>query len=365
MPWIPWALSLATHGAILASLSAGGLFTTSLPVDTPEREASTVMVEVRSAPDPNAPDPAPNNNTPGIQSTDSGPIAPAAAVSSRQIVDLPSATGEEPDFDTPYLAERASRAVLEQRGEYGSPQNTGTGLSDTGEEAPGFLNNATDTAVPEPPPAAEAENRSTPLAPDTIVDSQTSGNLPLLPARETGAGTISLKNTGGDQRLALGPPPAGRQTASGGSCANPPCTQAVITNEPGASTDFLTGIELSGDITLLNAKSVTYAGFVRRVATNVFNQFIRQYRSRGWRVDPSKLDGALRVDAVLDASGNQELVFIRQSSGTKLWDDMGLDAMRKGAWDSNPPKGALSADGRIHFVFIVNHRQGILMAGIL
>ena len=69
--------------------------------------------------------------------------------------------------------------------------------------------------------------------------------------------------------------------------------------------------------------------------------------------------------AGLDASGNQELVFIRQSSGTKLWDDMGLDAMRKGAWDSNPPKGALSADGRIHFVFIVNHRQGTLMAGIL
>ncbi len=354
--WAPWALSAVIHGLLVAILVVSGIFR------RPEIEKrglppSTVFVELE-------PDESPIRTEEASPERDRHLLVPLAAlhqpppsslspVSGRQIVDLPAATGEEPDQPTPYVSEQASRAIREQKGKYGSPQNAGTPAPDP--EAGNRTLQPTEEPRPAEPPASETAGIP---RPPVIPESD------LFPGPEERQGEAVVAMAQQRKSPAL-PAPVNPPPGTAGNCPNPPCTQVVITGEAGTTTDFLAGIEATGDITLLNAKSVTHAGFVRRVATNVFNYFIRSYRSRGWRVNPNDLDDALRVDAILTAAGEQELVFIRQSSGTRQWDDMGLDAMKRGAWDSNPPKGALASDGKIHFVFVVDHRRGILMAGIL
>ncbi len=376
--WLPWTVSLLAHAAVTAGIVA--MIRLSPPATDAVPKDQTVFVDVEPAPDTS---PAAGHHLEPLTQSDPEPLHPVAAkpvqprlsepVHGSQIVDLPTANGEEPDAGTPYVAEKSSRVAREQRGKYGSPQNAGTGAVDTGQDtsgvSKGIFHQKPGESAPAVPPApkpgavATGENQllslSDELKPPPPV---------TAPADTQGAGVVGMekaKPVGPVASLSPARPGSSSQMTASGTCPNPPCSQTVIGGDIGTTTDFLTGIETSGDITLLNAKSVAHAGFVRRVATNVFNQFIRDYRSKGWRIDPSKLDDSLRVDAILGQDGSQEAVFIRQSSGMKMWDDMGLEAMKRGAWDSNPPKGSLAADGKVHFVFIVNHRQGILMAGIL
>lgn len=339
------------HGLAAWLLVTSGAFH---PVTDGLRKWADDLVLVEFEPPPQSP-PGDTPLLPATTVSQLPPSPPAEISAGRQIVDLPAANDQEPETDTPFVAERASRVEQEQRGKYGAaPELVNPGLPGESPEP-----DTADTPVTAlRPPEARPRVPALSIPPELMPDS------PPLPSASTSPDGTSVALV--NPRKEETPPPLPAGTAGrGGSCPNPPCGPQVTADVSGSTIDFLAGIETTGNITLLNAKSVTYAGFVRRVATNVFNQFIRSYRTRGWRIDPAQLGESLRVDALLAADGNQEMVFIRQSTGLRLWDEMGLDAMKKGAWDSNPPKGALAADGKIHFVFIVDHRQGILRAGIL
>ncbi len=118
---------------------------------------------------------------------------------------------------------------------------------------------------------------------------------------------------------------------------------------PGSS-DYLPNIP-DGDITLLNAKADRYAVFVRRVALQVFGAL----RRNNWARIPFQEVMAIRdfvtVEAVLSKEGKLLEVITLDSSGNRPFDQVVYDAAHEGAWDQNPPVGALAADGKIHFIF--------------
>ena len=120
---------------------------------------------------------------------------------------------------------------------------------------------------------------------------------------------------------------------------------------PPGENQFLPGVK-EGELTLLNTKSFTYASFVRRVAYRIFDQFILYIRNTSFRPDDiTQINGFAYVEAVMDTKGNLVGMKLRQPSGSEKWDKLAQDACRAGAWDGNPPKGAESADGYIHFIF--------------
>jgi hypothetical protein len=106
-----------------------------------------------------------------------------------------------------------------------------------------------------------------------------------------------------------------------------------------------------GDITLLNAKANTYAGFVRRVAVQVFGQL----KSKGWeRLSAGELRALsdfTTVEAVLSPEGNLIKTVIIGSSGSTSFDTVVNQSAASGARDPNPPPGARANDGNIHFIF--------------
>jgi len=124
---------------------------------------------------------------------------------------------------------------------------------------------------------------------------------------------------------------------------------ALSNTKPG-TPDYLPNIP-DGDITLLNVKADQFAVFVRRVANQVFGAI----RKRNWQElsfsEAQSIYHFVTVEAVMSADG--KLISVKQldSSGSIKFDEILLSAARSGAWDQNPPKGALASDGNIHFIF--------------
>ncbi|MCO6431260.1 MAG: TonB family protein [Deltaproteobacteria bacterium] len=116
------------------------------------------------------------------------------------------------------------------------------------------------------------------------------------------------------------------------------------------TNDYLPNLP-DGDITLLNTKADKYAVFVRRVATAVF----AQVRLSGWEHlgagDINRISDFAVVRAVLDRSGNLVRATVESSSGSRSFDSVLLEAVKKGAKDPNPPESALADDGNFHFIF--------------
>lgn len=116
------------------------------------------------------------------------------------------------------------------------------------------------------------------------------------------------------------------------------------------SQDYLPDIP-DGEITLLNAKASKYALFVRRVAEKVFGEL----RASHWRIlsimDAKRANNVTTITATLSPSGKLVDVKIQESSGSAQFDQTVYQSVRNGAWDLNPPSGALGSDGNIHFVF--------------
>jgi len=106
-----------------------------------------------------------------------------------------------------------------------------------------------------------------------------------------------------------------------------------------------------GDITMLNAKANQYAGFVRRVAVQVFSQL----RAQGWERltagEIRRIGDFTTVEAHLSAKGEFLGAQIVERSGSSSFDDVLDQAVRSGARDPNPPAGAQRADGQIVFIF--------------
>ncbi len=122
-------------------------------------------------------------------------------------------------------------------------------------------------------------------------------------------------------------------------------------------------IERSGKLTFLNTKSYRYAGFVRRVAYQIFDHFRAGLSGVGWNeYEMMRKRREFLIEAIMDPLGNPIEVRLVKSSGLNKWDELGLAAMRKGAWDLNPPRGVAGSDGNIHFLFTTDSRY--MIAGI-
>jgi TonB family protein len=116
------------------------------------------------------------------------------------------------------------------------------------------------------------------------------------------------------------------------------------------NNDYLPNLP-DGDLTLLNTKANRFAVFVRRVATQVFGQL----RRSGWEHlqpgDINRINDHTTVLATLSASGKLLKAELLAPSGSARFDEVVLDAVKKGAQDPHPPPGAESSDGTIKFIF--------------
>jgi TonB family protein len=123
----------------------------------------------------------------------------------------------------------------------------------------------------------------------------------------------------------------------------------LFRSSPG-TLDYLPHIP-DGDVTLLNAKANRYAIFVRRVALQVFGAL----RKKSWQQLSTREIFKIRDNVVVYASMSKEgkllNVRIGSPSGSESFDQTVLDAANEGTWDQNPPAGAESNDGLIHFIF--------------
>ncbi len=131
--------------------------------------------------------------------------------------------------------------------------------------------------------------------------------------------------------------------------SRPPGSGAAFVGTGGIN-DHLPNLP-DGDITLLNAKANTYAGFVRRVAVQVFAQL----RVQGWEKISAqqllRLQDFTTVEAVLSPDGKFIRATIIGHSGSEAFDSVVNTSVGQGASDPNPPEGARAKDGLIHFIF--------------
>lgn len=131
--------------------------------------------------------------------------------------------------------------------------------------------------------------------------------------------------------------------------SRPPGSGAAFVGTGGIN-DHLPNLP-DGDITLLNAKANTYAGFVRRVAVQVFTQL----RTQGWeRISAQQLHQLgdfTTIEAVLGPDGKFIRATIIGRSGSDAFDSVVTTSVSQGAKDPNPPEGARAKDGLIHFIF--------------
>jgi hypothetical protein len=102
---------------------------------------------------------------------------------------------------------------------------------------------------------------------------------------------------------------------------------------------------------LLNTKANRFAPFVRRVALRVFQHLIILQRKNLGLNDIVAAREITGVDATLDPKGNLTGLSIRGRSGSFSVDEALLKACQIAAWDENPPPGAQTEDGNIHFIF--------------
>ena len=127
--------------------------------------------------------------------------------------------------------------------------------------------------------------------------------------------------------------------------------------------NYLPGLK-EGDVTLLNTKSFMYAGFVRRVAYRIFDQFMSNVQQSGMsQQDMEGIGSYAYVEADMSPAGKLLSVRLLRTSGSPAWDSLAVAACRSATWDANPPAGAQGKDGIIHFVFAPG--RDVLVVGLL
>jgi hypothetical protein len=141
--------------------------------------------------------------------------------------------------------------------------------------------------------------------------------------------------------------------------------------------DFIPDVR-EGDITLLNTKAELFAPFVRRVGLRVFQNLVILLRRDLDRVAVSGQE-LVSVEAVMDPKGELLEAQIKTRSATSSFgaDQKLQRAIQEGFFDRNPPRGAESDDGNIHFllttrVYVMTDQAGrpfsyqaIFSAGLL
>jgi len=368
-------VSCLVHAALLWRLAGVEI---ARPADFAEQAVRVVLREPPPPPPPRpappppaapaavAPPPAPPPIAAPEPEPEAAPEPPAekqpeleVPLPEQQIVSVPEGGREEPPPpDTRFLSDRDNRVEQQmvKKGEPEASREDGDATADSDDSGDG--DGPEKPAAPPPPPAAAqpaarpGADRAAPpplpglreLLPDALVLAARERDLPVVaqPTPEAPAG-------GGKRRVRRAEDWQPQTSLRG-------------------TLDYLPDVQ-PGHLTLLNTKADLFAPFVRRVMTRVFQNMIIMLR----RAAPSIRGGRERVqaEAVMDRNGRMIGITIQERSTTMA---IGLDRMLREAcdaafFDRNPPPGAESDDGNIHFVLetvieAVPNARGVDISGI-
>lgn len=283
-----------------------------------------------------------------------------------QIVSAPAQPAKEPPRDTNKISDIDSQAVIEQvkRGSEGGQRVAPAPEQLPQEPQPQQVSSPREPSPsnPKPPsrvtskePNRNAQNKE----PQKQAEPKQPAVSKVSESHEHALKSLTLDDStltqkfGKNQSEPSKPPAPGQQSTSNLSqyraFSRPQGSGAAFIGSAGVS-DHLPSLP-DGDITLLNAKANTYAGFVRRVAVQVFGQL----KSKGWeRLSAGELRALsdfTTVEAVLSPKGDLIKTVIIGSSGSVSFDTVVNQSAASGARDPNPPPGARASDGNIHFIF--------------
>lgn len=272
----------------------------------------------------------------------------------KQIVSPSSQPSTTPPLDTSRLSEHDSKTETEQirRGETGGapgqPVQSQPAPQKPQEKSP------QSQQVPETKKSApqtqknEAKSVKHPAEPPAPTNSRRELNLRDLKLDDA---TLALKFGSTGRNPAEQKPTNSQQQnlSEYQAFSRPPGSGAAFLGNGGIS-DHLPNLP-DGDITLLNAKANTYAGFVRRVAVQVFTQL----RSQGWeklsQQQINRMTDFTTIEAILSPQGKFIKAQLVESSGSEPFDAVVNLSVTNGSSDPNPPEGARAKDGNIHFIF--------------
>lgn len=299
--------------------------------------------------------PSPNPPGPSVVTVT---IEPQTAAQRRaspdpQIVSQPSNTSPNPPpLQTLKLAEKDSSTEREQI-------KRGTDGGKPGERAPENRQTSNEKNAPQDKTVRPAPSSQQPKKPQTNPEHATdaahappgSQVLPLIKDLKLDDATLQQRFGSTTAQNKEQRPTDSKQanTSQYAAFSRPPGSGAAFLGNGGIS-DHLPNLP-DGDITLLNAKANTYAGFVRRVAVQVFGQL----RAQGWEKlsmrEIQAMTDETTIEAVLSPEGNFLRATILGRSGSTPFDSVVKLSVSQGARDPNPPPGARADDGLIHFIF--------------
>ncbi len=287
-------------------------------------------------------------------------IEPSTALTPKeQIVSPPSKPAHEPPSNTNKISDIDSQAVIEQikRGNDGA-QRIAAHQQPQREQNPQQLN----PAEPQRASGASSKGPVRNLA-NKEAAQQPEPKQPTIPkapeSQEHALKSLTLDDSTLTKKFGKNESEPVRQTAPSRQQTADLNQYKAFSRPQGSGAAFIGSAGVSdhlpslpdGDITLLNAKANTYAGFVRRVAVQVFGQL----KAKGWeRLSSGELRALsdfTTVEAVLSPEGNLIKTVIISSSGSSSFDTVVDQSASAGARDPNPPPGARAGDGNIHFIF--------------
>ena len=296
-------------------------------------------------------------------------LRPPQSSPKKQIVSPPLEASQTPPLNTDKLSDVDATAIKEQiqRGTNGGAPGPQT------QQPPAPQSNPQQPAPPQP---ERKEAQPQKAAPKQPVQKEQPQKQPQQPQNKSDLPLKELKLDDATLALRFGnvPKPAAASQKNSATAASDLSNYAAFSRPPGSGAAFLGTAGINdhlpnlpdGDITLLNAKANTYAGFVRRVAVQVFTQL----RSQGWEQlnirEVRAIDGYSTIEAILSPDGKFIKLQQIENSGSRSFDSVVQLAVTAGARDPNPPEGARASDGLIHFIFKakswaavgVNNRSG-------
>ncbi len=331
---LTWALilSVLVHGLLLSILP----FIRRAHLEIPN-PAQLLDVDVISLPKPAPPAPAAPPPPPAVAAA--APAPPALPVPKQQIVSPPE-QGEEKEPENPRFLSDRNNTVKEEMVHHGEPA---AGDPDQ-----------THKAAPQPVAKTKPEPVQAERPPKAGVEHpQTHTQVAALPKLD------QLLPTAGDLLRQGIVKPQQAAPAAGAAQASTQRTDLLSHGDPwrtggirGSTLDYLPTVR-EGDITLLNTKAEQFAPFVRRVAVRVFENFRMLLRRSVDGGHPQASQEFATIEAIMDKRGRLlEIKTTDRSGSSALATDRNLqDACREGFFDRNPPPGAESNDGNIHFLF--------------
>jgi hypothetical protein len=278
-------------------------------------------------------------------------IEPASTLTPKRQIVSPSLPSLKPPENTDKMSDVDSRTDVEKilrgdpGGAPGKPARQAQPSKPQDQQKPSI-------SQPEPlqklAPKTNPKQNERPLT--KIYEQQPNRDLRLSDLKLDNA-TLTSKfgNTPRNPSKAQNPNTASSDLSEYQAFSRPPGSGAAFVGTGGIN-DHLPNLP-DGDITLLNAKANTYAGFVRRVAVQVFTQL----RTQGWeRISAQQLHQLgdfTTIEAVLGPDGKFMRATIIGRSGSDAFDSVVNTSVGQGAKDPNPPEGARAKDGLIHFIF--------------